>query len=86
MNPQAKFIENKLYFNNFVVIKKSKHYYEVREVVSCLLYSDRVIAASDSFKKAAKKAKLLQIGYDMAREVYDPYMQYWCPECGKQFV
>lgn len=66
---KAQFVGDNLCFRNFIVKKESDNFYGVYE--KGFHYNDslgELITSADSMNKAAKKAKLLQIGYDMCRE------------------
>lgn len=83
MNPKSKMINGVLHFKNFYVIKEEDRFYSVR-----IKGNMEIIASSDTFKKAAKKAKLLQIGYDMGynqggKDEKESSKQ--CPRCNEIF-
>lgn len=67
-NPEAKIINGKLYFQDFMVQKKSENFYGVYE---SFLYTKcgELITSGTTMGSAAKKAKLLQIGYDLKKEL-----------------
>ena len=65
-SPKSKMIDGKLYFDNFMVQKERKDFYGVYEHV--LNYKcGELITSGTSMESASKKAKLLQIGYDIHR-------------------
>lgn len=71
---KAKKVDGKLYFRNFVVIPEGKHFFGVYEsVLNCKC--GPLITSGHSFDAAAKKAKLLQMGYDIRRDM-DEEMYY----------
>lgn len=56
-------------FRNFIVVKKKDTYYGVYEkALLCDDYSGPEITHGETLHAACKKAKLLQIGYDICRE------------------
>lgn len=57
-------------FENFVVIRKSNNYFSVLDEFGYEITSGK------SFGNAAKKAKLLQIGYNSARDRYESWRYY----------
>jgi hypothetical protein len=65
---KAQFVGGNLCFRNFIVKKESDSFYGVYEK-SCLdnYPLGGLITSADSMNKAAKKAKLLQIGYNICR-------------------
>lgn len=70
MNPTAKMIDGKLYFNDFVVQKESGNFYGVYE--SFMGYPcTTLITSGTSMESAAKKAKLLQIGWDLRDDLQE---------------
>ena len=66
MEPKAKVIGNDLYFKNFMVKKEAHNFYGVYEVSLGMKYGE-LITSSNSMGKASKKARLLQIGYDLCK-------------------
>lgn len=71
-NPKSKMIDGKLYFDNFMCQKEGKTFYGVYE--SFFGYkSGELITSGTSMESASKKAKLLQIGYDMRKEYERDY-------------
>jgi hypothetical protein len=66
MNIKASINGDKLMFNDFIVIKESDNFYGVYE-----RYSDdkcgSIITSGTTSDNASKKAKLLQIGYNIAK-------------------
>lgn len=69
MKVESKVIDGKIYFNNYVVVKESDTFYGVYQKFSrfYLPYNKNYIVTSGITKDdACKKAKLLQMGYDMA--------------------
>ena len=68
---ESKKVGNKIVFKNFVVLKKSDTFYGVYQTWP---YFDEYpigepITSGDTLLKACKKAKLLQIGFDLARTI-----------------
>ena len=76
MKTVSKMINGKVYFDNFVVVKESDKFYGVYQKWSkeYTSYNPKIITSGITLDNACKKAKLLQIGYDLAcddlREVY----------------
>lgn len=76
MKTVSKMINGKVYFDNFVVVKESDKFYGVYQKWSkeYTPYNPKIITSGTTLDNACKKAKLLQIGYDLAcndlREVY----------------
>ncbi len=71
MNVKSEFINDKIYFDNYVVVKESDTFYGVypRFSKNFLPYNKNYLVTSGTTKDSAcKKAKLLQIGYDMAKD------------------
>lgn len=69
MKVESKMIDGKIYFDNFVVVKESDTFYGVYQKFSkhWLSYNKNMLITSAITKdNACKKAKLLQMGYDMA--------------------
>jgi hypothetical protein len=69
MNAKSKIIDDKIYFDNYVVVKESDNFYGVYPRFSRFYLSynkNYLITSSTTKNNACKKAKLLQIGYDMA--------------------
>lgn len=69
MKVKSKIIDGKIYFDNYVVVKESDTFYGVYQKFSkhWLPYNKNMLITSATTKDSAcKKAKLLQIGYDMA--------------------
>ena len=70
MKVNSKNIDGRIVFENFVVIKKSENFFEVYEnymyysAISC----GPPITSGTSLNNACKKAKLLQIGYNIAND------------------
>ena len=66
---KAEFRDGKLYFKHFVVKKESETMYGVYDDCS------KLITSGTTLNQAAKKAKLLELGYQMgyekARDIYD---------------
>jgi len=66
---KSKKINNIIYFDNYVVVKESDNFYAVyaRYSLYWLPYNKSYpITSATTHKMACKKAKLLQIGYNMA--------------------
>lgn len=51
-------------FDNFTVIKRSDYYFSVLDAFG------QEVTSGKSFDNAAKKAKLLQIGFNMGKDRY----------------
>lgn len=71
MNVKSELLDGKIYFDNYVVVKESDTFYAVypRFSKNFLPYNKNYLITSGTTKDSAcKKAKLLQIGYDMARD------------------
>ena len=51
-------------FDHYKAVKKSDHYFAVYDI------SGTEITSADTMSKAAVKAKLLEIGYHQAMEIY----------------
>ena len=69
MKTESKMIDGKIYFDNYVIVKESDTFYGVYPRFSrlWLSYNKNMLITSGTTKDSAcKKAKLLQIGYDMA--------------------
>lgn len=69
MKVESKIIDGKIYFDNFVVVKESDTFYGVYKkfLKNWLPYDKNNIVTSATTKDSAcKKAKLLQMGYNMA--------------------
>lgn len=60
-------------FTNFIVVKESKNFYGIYEKGWDNKRFGNVITSGTSLNNACKKAKLLQIGYDIARENFTDY-------------
>ena len=69
---ESKCIGNNVVFRNFVVVKKKDDFFEVYR--NWFSFDERCcgesITSGATLDKACKKAKLLQIGYDLAKEQY----------------
>lgn len=68
MKVETKIIDGKIYFDNFVVVKESDTFYGVYQRYSrhWLPYNKNFIITSGTTKDSTcKKAKLLQIGYNI---------------------
>lgn len=72
MKVMSREINGIIYFNNFMVKKESEEFYAVYEHWN---YSKvgNIITSGTSLNIACKKAKLLQIGYNIARENFIDY-------------
>lgn len=68
MKPESKMVDGKLYFRNFMVQKESDNFYGVYETF-CNSKCGELITGGTSMESASKKAKLLQMGYDIRRDV-----------------
>lgn len=69
MEIKAKMKNGKLYFRNFVVIKESESFYAVYRGEHAEKH--KPITSAPTLKQAAKKAKLLQMGYEFCKEDED---------------
>ena len=58
-------------FNNFTVVKRSDYYFSVLDAFG------QEVTSGKSFDNAAKKAKLLQIGFNMGKDRYMNWL--WNP-------
>jgi hypothetical protein len=69
MNIEATWKNGNLCFKDFVVVKESETFYGVyeRSLMSCAPGGE-LITSGETLDRAAKKAKLLQIGYDICRD------------------
>lgn len=69
MSVDSEFINGNLCFKNFVIVRKKETFYGVYER-SILSHAPcgELITSGETLDKAARKAKLLQIGYDMCRD------------------
>ena len=69
---ESKRVGNSVVFKDFVVTKRKEDFYEVYR--NWFYFDERLkgtpITSSSTLDKACKKAKLLQIGYDLAKEQY----------------
>ena len=71
---KSEMIDGKVYFDKFVVVKEGDTFYGVYpKFARRFLSYDRnfLISSGTTMNSACKKAKLLQIGYDMALENYE---------------
>lgn len=70
MKIKSENIDGKIVFDNFIVIKESEHFFGVYERASKYSYNkyDPIITSGKTINAAAKKAKLLQIGYNIRKE------------------
>ena len=68
MKPESKMVDGKLYFRNFMVQKESDNFYGVYETFCNSKYGE-LITSGTSMESASKKAKLLQMGYDIRRDM-----------------
>ena len=67
MKPESKMIDGALYFKNFMVQKESENFFGVYEHSWNRKYGE-VITSGSSMESASKKAKMLQIGYDICKD------------------
>ena len=58
-------------FDNFTVVKRSDYYFSVLDAFG------QEVTSGKSFDNAAKKAKLLQIGFNMGKDRYMNWL--WIP-------
>lgn len=75
MNIKAMWKNGNLCFKDFVVVKEKETFWGVYEI-SVLSYTPcgELITSGETLDKAAKKAKLLQIGYNICRDnIRDTY-------------
>lgn len=59
---------NTVYFKNFMVLKESDNFYGVYK---CTIWKGKLkplITSGETLSSACKKAKLLQIGYNLKKE------------------
>lgn len=71
MKPKSKMIDGNIYFNNFVVVKESENFFGVYQKWSKYWNTynhNMLITSGTTLQQACKKAKMLQIGYDLARD------------------
>lgn len=67
MKVNSEMVDGKIYFDNFVVIKESNTFWGVyKRLFMCHYDKNSLITSGPTKDKACKKAKMLQIGYDMA--------------------
>lgn len=66
-NLKSKMIDGKLYFRNFMVQKESDNFYGVYESFFNSKCGE-LITSGTSMESASKKAKLLQMGYNLRVE------------------
>ena len=69
MKVESRAAGDRIIFRNFIVIPKKDTYFGVHEKV--LFYDEPLgteITHGETLRAACKKAKLLQIGYDICRE------------------
>lgn len=64
---------NTIIFNNFIVLKEADNFQGVYEKYPGNSYNRKVITSGTTCDNACKKAKLLQIGYDLAKEYSSSY-------------
>lgn len=67
MRKNSKFVNGNLYFNNFMVQKESENFYGIYECFGFEKIGE-LITSGTSMGNAEKKARLLQMGYDMGEE------------------
>lgn len=71
MKVKSQVKNGKIYFDNFVIVKESDTFYGVyRRFSKQWLSYDKnfLVTSGTTIHNACKKAKLLQMGYDMALE------------------
>lgn len=71
MKINSKFLNGNVYFDNFVVVKESDNFFAVYQKWSkyYTAYNYSVLITSGTtLQQACKKAKMLQIGYNLAKE------------------
>lgn len=66
-------INDTVYFTNFIVVKESENFYGVYEKGWDNKKFGNVITSGTSLNNACKKAKLLQIGHNIAKENFTNY-------------
>ena len=66
MKVKSEMVDEKIYFDNFVVVKESNTFWGVYEKHFTFYNKNSLITSGPTKDKACKKAKMLQIGYDMA--------------------
>lgn len=64
---------NTVIFNNFIVLKEADNFWGVYEKYPNNSYNIKAITSGTTCDNACKKAKLLQIGYDLAKEYSSCY-------------
>ena len=68
MQVETKREENSVYFKNFVVVKQTNKFYGVYRLWFDGSIDKELITSGSTLESACKKAKLLQLGYDMAKD------------------
>ena len=68
MQVESKREENKVYFKNFVVLKKTNKFYGIYRLWWDGSIDKELITSGSTLESACKKAKLLQIGFNMAND------------------
>lgn len=69
MKIKSEMIDGKIYFDNFVVVKESDVFYGVYQKFSRYwkpYNKNFLVTSGTTMDNACKKAKLLQIGYELA--------------------
>lgn len=68
MKVSSRFVNGNLCFKDFIVVRESPRFYGVYELsVPDFIPMGGLITSGETLDKAAAKAKLLQIGYDVCR-------------------
>lgn len=67
MKVESHMSSDNVIFKNFIVIKKKDTYYSVHEVYNGTPYGQE-ITHGETLRAACKKAKLLQIGYNICKD------------------
>lgn len=80
MKVKSEMIYGKICFDNFIVVKESNNFWGVYKKLFATLYDRNYLITSGTTKDSAcVKAKMLQIGYDMALNDIDALQRerYW---------
>lgn len=69
-----KTIDGNVYFDNFIVIKEKEDYFCVyRKEYGCIEPIGKMVAYASTMYDAANKAKLLQMGFNLAKKDMDDW-------------
>lgn len=67
MKVNSEMKDGKILFDNFIVVKESENFWGVyKRLFMCHYDKNSVITSGPTKDNACKKAKMLQIGYDMS--------------------